>query len=543
LTLKKLWSLKDKNILIVDDFPTMRSMLRTILLNFGANNIMEARNGEDAIEKMVEATPEIVLCDYNLGEGKDGQQVLEEAKQRGLLPHSSIFLLTTAENTTDMVMGAFENQPDDYIIKPFAKAVLQMRIRKLEEKKEGLTAISKAIARKDYQKALLLCDERISENSKSYFELQKIKGEILMSLSSYDEAKIVYDGILTQRDIPWASKGLGLIHYYRGQYDEAKQVFFELKEKNKHYLTAYDWLAKVEEALGNSQGSQQLLMSALAVSPKAILRQKALAEIAFKNGDLDTSEQAYKYTVRHGKNSCFKHPSDYGGLAKVYLEKSVNKDAEKIILTMKKEFQGSNDDALLQAAVIESTVYKDLGKVAESHAALDKALELFSADPGSLCSTIAVELAQACFAADKSEQGKELIRHVVRNHHDDADTLKQVQTLFDEQGLQEEGAAIINSTRSEVVAINNDGVDLLKSGKLQESIGLFTKAARAMPENVIINLNAAQSFIIFMQQSGVNERIMLQTQQYLDRVRALDAGNNRYKKLMSCCQELSKKNA
>jgi len=541
LTIKKLWSLKDKNILIVDDFPTMRSMLRTILLNFGANNIMEARNGEDAIDKMQDVAQEIVLCDYNLGEGKDGQQVLEEAKQRDLLPHSSIFLLTTAENTADMVMGAFENLPDDYIIKPFAKAVLQMRIRKLEEKKDGLKAISKAIARKEFQKALMLCDEKINENSKSYFELQKIKGEILMKLSSYDEAKTVYNTVLEQRDIPWACKGLGLIHYHLAQYDEAKQVFSGLKEKNKNYLPAYDWLARVEDKLGNSLESQQLLMQAIKLSPKAILRQKALAEIAFKNGDLDVSEQAYKYTVRHGKNSCFKHPSDYGGLAKVYLKKSVNKDAEKAINNMKKEFQNSSGEAQLQSVVIESVVFKDLGKIKESHAALDKALDLFAADPGSLSSSIAVELAQACFDADKNDQGKELIRHVVRNHHDDANTLAQVQTLFDNQGMQAEGAEIINSTRSEVVAINNDGVELVKQGKLQESIGLFTKAARAMPENIIVNLNAAQSFIIFMQQSGVNEKIMLQTQQYLDRVRAVDAGNSRYKKLMLCCQELSKK--
>ena len=105
----KLWTLKGKKILIVDDFPAMRSMMRTMLAAFGADNIAEARTGEEALELLEEESKEIILCDYNLGEGKDGQQVLEEAKHRELIPYSTVFILVTAENTSDMVMGAMEH--------------------------------------------------------------------------------------------------------------------------------------------------------------------------------------------------------------------------------------------------------------------------------------------------------------------------------------------------------------------------------------------------------------------------------------------------
>ena len=138
----KLWSLKDTRILVVDDFPAMRSMMRAMLMAFGANNIKEARTGEEALDFLAEETKDLVLCDYNLGEGKDGQQVLEEAKERELLPYSSIFILTTAENTSDMVMGAVEFQPDEYLIKPFTKVVLQMRIRKMQEMATSLPRLA-----------------------------------------------------------------------------------------------------------------------------------------------------------------------------------------------------------------------------------------------------------------------------------------------------------------------------------------------------------------------------------------------------------------
>ena len=75
-----LWSLKDKKILIVDDFAEMRSSLRNMLTPFDANDISMASTGEEAIELIAHNKFDIIMCDYNLGDGKDGQQVLEEAK-------------------------------------------------------------------------------------------------------------------------------------------------------------------------------------------------------------------------------------------------------------------------------------------------------------------------------------------------------------------------------------------------------------------------------------------------------------------------------
>ena len=537
----KIWTLKDKKILIVDDFPAMRSMLRTILVSFGANNMKEAKNGEEAVEIIAQEALDIVLCDYNLGEGKNGQQVLEEAQERDLLPYSSIFIMSTAENTSEMVMGAVEYQPDDYLVKPFTRPVLQMRIRKLQDKKDGLKPISKAIESKDYQRALALCDSMLNTDQKNVFELLKLKADLLIRVSNHAQALKVYQQVLAVRDIPWALFGMGKVYYFLKQYLEAKNCFQQLLATNKNFVSAYDWLAKIESLEGDSRKSQEILLRAVAISPKAILRQKALAEVSFKNEDYDVSEKAYKAVLREGKNSVYKHPNDYGGLAKVYVKKDAAKDAAKVVDTMKKEFSDAAPQTLLQAAVIESLVCKDIGNEAQSQVALDNAVALFETDPGSLSSEVALQLAQACFASGKKEQGSTLMKHVVRNNHDNDDVLQQAQKLFSDLGMHEEGASIIAGTRAEVVEINNDGVALAKQGKLQESIALFVKAARAMPENVIINLNTAQSFIMYMQQSGVNEKLLGQTQMYLDRVYSVDSGNERFQKLLERYHDLAKK--
>ena len=151
-----------------------------------------------------------------------------------------------------------------------------------------------------------------------------------------------------------------------------------------------------------------------------------------------------------------------------------------------------------------------------------------------------MELAEACFALDKKDQGSELMKHVVRNNHEDETILARAQQVFADLGLAAEGDALISGTRQEVVEVNNNGVDLAKQGKLKESITLFAKAARAMPENLVINLNAAQSLIMFMQNQGANNQHMDEAHSYLERVKHINSSNERYRNLLSRFNELAR---
>lgn len=534
----KLWSLKNNRILIVDDFPAMRSMMRHMLASYGADNIKEARNGEEALVHLEEETKEIILCDYNLGEGRDGQQILEEAKQRELLPYSSIFIMATAENTSEMVMGAVEFQPDDYLVKPFNKIVLQARLRKLQDKKAAFEEISDAIEGKDYRYAINLCDTLANTDQKNVFELLKLKGDLLMRLADYDGAEALYEKILDTREVPWAQFGLGKVFFYRKEFEDSQTVFEDLIATQKNFIVAYDWLAATLKHLGNNRKSQEILAKAVVISPKAILRQRALGEVAYLNEDFVLSAKSYKRVVHDAKNSIHKDPNDYGGLAKAYVKQESATAAVKVLCDMAKEFEKADATMQLKAAVIEGVVHKNLGNTDKSGLAIDKAMELFSSEPGALSSDIAMEVAQTCLALGKTDQANELIKHVVRNHHEDQAVLDRVQSLYAEAGMADEGNTIIAGTRQEVVELNNDGVDLAKQGKLKESIRLFQRAARAMPENIVVNLNAAQSLIMIMQSRGTNDRHLEQIRGYLDRAGDTDATNKRYQKLLHRYHEL-----
>lgn len=537
----KLWTLKDKKILIVDDFPAMRSMMRSMLLAYSANNIREARNGDEAMAHLEDETKEIVLCDYNLGDdSKDGQQILEEAKQRELLPYSSLFILTTAENTSNMVMGAVEHMPDNYLVKPYTKVILQARLRKLMEKKEGLKKISNAIEDKNYSRAISLCDAAMSQDPKLIFEMMKLKGDLLLKVSDYAAAIELYNKVLGIREVVWAQFGLGKSYFQLNNMEDARDQFESVIAQNKVFVAAYDWLAKVEAAMGNKSAAQQTLQKAVEISPKGLLRQRALGEISLENEDYDVSEKAYKSAVKGGKNSVYKSPSDFGGLAQVHIKKNANDAALRVLSGMKLEYRNCDAQAGLETAVIESVVNRDLGRNEASADALNRAMALFEENPGALSCRSAMELADACFALGEKDKGSELIKHVIRNNHEDETILANARKVFVDAGMEAEADQLINGTCQEVISVNNDGVELAKQGKLEDSIRLFARAARAMPENLVINLNAAQSLIMLMQKGGSSNDQMQQTQVYLDKVKAVNASNERYKNLLNRYYELNK---
>ena len=84
---------RQKKCLVVDDVPDIRASLKRILIDYGSSDVDMAGSAEEAIEICEKKYYDIVLADYNLGPGKNGQQLLEELRFHGRLKHTAMFLL------------------------------------------------------------------------------------------------------------------------------------------------------------------------------------------------------------------------------------------------------------------------------------------------------------------------------------------------------------------------------------------------------------------------------------------------------------------
>jgi CheY-like chemotaxis protein len=521
--------LSSMQYLVIDDFADMRSMLRSMLVSYGVTKIDMAGTGKDAVKQLSKNHYDVVLCDYNLGDGKDGQQILEEARDKGYIKDSTAFLMLTAENTMEMVMGAVEYQPDDYLSKPFNKDMLRSRLEKVIIKKMELDAIVKLLNKEQYAEAIALCDEQIVKNPRSATDLLKIKADILMKLDRHDEAATIFESVLAKRDVPWAMMGLGKVRFHSEKYMEAKNIFQKVIDESNTQMEAYDWLVKTTLALGDQREALKILTQATEVSPKAILRQMELGNLAIKENDLEVAAKAFKKAVQVGCNSIYQTPSNYTKLAKIQ-GKGSGKDALATLSKLRGDF-GKDDEANLHAAIAESLVLKGLGRENDAKKAFAEAGNLFGKAQNKISKDIAMEMANACIENGDKDKGVEILRDLVKNHHDDKALVMQVQGVFGAVGLAEEGQALINATIKEVVELNNTGTQLARDGKYDEAIRFFEKAVESMPDNGTINMNIANVMLMQMKANGKNDTQLYKVRQYLERVRKADPNNDKYRKL------------
>ena len=531
-------NLKTKKVLVIDDFFNFRLTMKNMLRSFGIEDIDDVSTGEEAIRKLSVRKYDIVLCDYNLGPGKSGQQVLEEAKFREYIDYSSVYIMVTAENTLEMILGAAEYAPDDYLMKPFAKEVLENKIRSIVEKKDNLRDIEKKVKENDYFQAIKLCDELMETSPRNLSELMKLKGEILIKKGSYQEAAEFYEKVLFMGDVMWAEMGKGKANFMLGKYEMAKGIFESIITKNNKVMQAYDYLAKCMVKLNNPMDAQKVLMKATSISPKAILRQKELGNIAYINEDYSIAEASFKSAVAQGKSSCFISPSDYTNLAKTLVQSDAHEEGMGILNEALKIFP-KNSEAILHVTVTKSYVYKKMNKDDEAQMALTASQKMAEGINGQISADIMLDMAKAHIIMGDEAKGTEIIKNIVRSNHDNGAMLDNVRHIFKETGMVDKGNSIIKAARESVIKLNDEGVKLAQDGKLTEAIAYFEEAATKLPENKIINANAAQVLMLNMKKNGINEQQLIQAKTYLDRVIKIDDTYRDIPLLLSLYRELA----
>jgi tetratricopeptide (TPR) repeat protein len=522
--------LENRVYLVVDDFGDMRSMIKNMLMACGAKEITLAINGNQAIQQMQKKRFDVVLCDYNLGPGRDGQQVLEEAKFRQLTGLGCVFVMITAENTREMVMGAVEYEPDSYLTKPFNKDLLKARLEKLIAKKQNLLPVEQALSKHSYTQAVQILDEKIASKPPNSNELGKIKAEILLTSGNTTKAREVYTAVLAVRELPWARLGLGKSLYLEKRYDDALIEFQKLKEQHPNHIAAYDWLAKSQKNLNQLTEAQETLQEAVKISPKAVLRQQLLGEIALLNQNDQIAENAFSKAVKHGRNSVYKHPSNYANLAKVTTKTQKGEAGLKLLKEMQKEFK-DNPKADLYRTTAESIIHENMGKPELAKAALDQAAAIYKNLDQDNISDCSIELAKTYKNFNMTDESVELLKKTVLNNHSDDSLMDEIKLTMASLDIDEQSLGSVDAIREEVASLNRKSVELARKGQLEEAIKLLKETSVRMPANKVVNLNTALVLLMEMEREQTTIERIEEIKAYLQRVAKTDPNNLTLKKL------------
>ena len=511
--------------LVVDDSPSMRNALRLTLSNFGVTKIQLAGNAAEAIFQVKNKSCDFILCDFNLGEGRDGQQLLEEMRHGNLISLETVFMMVTAESYYEKVVATAELAPDDYMIKPFSPEVLRNRLDSILLRKRAFREAYRHFLARNLEAAIVACDELIRTKPKYVVDALRFKGELLIALGRSEEAEVLYKEVIQMRAIPWARLGLARTLHLQKKEDAAEEELRDALGHAPEMVAAYDLLSEVCLAKKDAVAAQAALEKGVAISSKTVRRQQKLGEVAHGNGDLETARTAFSNVLDKGRHSIFVTPTDFGNLCRVQLEQGDLKAVADTLKKNKNTLQGSPEGKLVMA-VTQGMAHVQAGNLQEAAKLLDEVAQLRAAGTRG-DAQLMLDLAGVSMANGRYEEADSIVSEVARNAHDSEVLLTKARGIYEKAGRVDAGASVLSAATSNVRKLNNEGVVLAQRGDFQTAVAKLLAACDEAPRNPRIMLNAVWVILKYIDQLGMDEKLMEIARCHLDEAERQAPGHSR----------------
>jgi tetratricopeptide (TPR) repeat protein len=513
--------------LVIDDLAGMRQNIRLHLGQLGMTRVDQAATPDEAIQFVQKNSYDVIVCDYNLNRETNGQHLLEYFRSHNLLPESTIFIMVTAETSYSSVAGAAEFKPDAYMLKPLTATKLAERIGRMLDKQNTFLPITDCIARKDTAGAVAACDQVLAAEPKWIVDILKLKGRMLLELQRPDEAGELYRRALALRDdLIWASLGLAKCEIAAGEPAKARAMVEAILIKNPQYIEAYDLLAHIAGMTGDDNAALNALARSARVVPSAP-RSRLVGDAAYKIGELAQAGEAFSQVVKLSKGSMTGQASDLISLAQVYVDTGDGEAALKVFNGVPLRYAESNAFLCAQAAM-QAQAYVKLGDLEQAEQAFEVAQQKAGETPGVNATLL---LARAAFAVGRDDEGAALISAAVKSDHENRALLAQAKRVLGDAGKETLVAELIEDPVKHCMNIVAEAQALMRSAQFEASLAKLEEALSSMPDNTGVLLSAAQIYLLWMSQKGVERDYVTRVTGYLSKLDKLLPGNDRVAKM------------
>ena len=541
--------LVNAKVLIVDDFAGFRETIKGMLTRIKITNIDQASNGYDALKLCSENAYQIIFCDYNMDNGPDGQQILEELHQRAIIPRGTIFFMVTAETTKAQVIGAIEYRPDSYLTKPFTGEQLEQRLKRLIIKNISLRPIYDMISTGDLYHALRVCDDIKHTTPKVKFSCLRIKAELYEETNKPHLALEIYNEVIDEQPLLWAMMGVGRNLYEQNEFDKALKYFIGILKSFPRQVNTLDWIAKCQHALNETEKAETTLLEAIDISPKSLMRQASLGKLASSLKHHDIAHHAFTQALHEGNYSCMLKPQhfihfyentrEYAKTLKGTERSNLMTQTDSVFKKMEWKYK-DDPSALAPNLSTVAKMYAEEGlsdRAARMLSKLQTALEhedciLTSNDTDMISSNVLTlthdEKANKYLASISArlEQFQEEIQKIPQTSVSTSASI--IETLPPDSLFSDSDLLMVAKK------VNKEGLELVSKSKHVLALGKFREAIKMAPENVSFALNAAH--VILMTPSLCNlPNLILEARQYLEKSDYSDENSirrQRYKDLL-----------
>lgn len=508
-------------VLVVDDFSSFRSTMMSMLNKLGVKQVEEAGRGFEVLRWCKDRKFDLILCDYNLGTGKNGQQLLEELRFRKIIDHHTLFVMVTAEASKDMVLSAYDCEPDDYLMKPLNLRVLEQRVTRLIQTRDALSHVYQLLNEDQSEEAVEELKHLVQQRGRHTLVAQKLLGETLIRLRRLGEAEALYHEVLENRRVDWAVLGMVKVHYARGDKKRAKQELRELMDESRLFLPAHDEMSHILELEEDYEALQTNMEHLVELSPKSILRQRKLAQVAENNGDVLITLRAAIDAMKLGENSCHQDMGDailYLNAAGNGLENHLVEDQESLLDDSRRclekllNSQQLAVDQEAQAKLLMARVHALAGQTQAAQKLAQESVNLMKEAAGK---NVGLDLAYYGYlkSVGQVQEANQFLLSVAEQHENDPAGREKLDKLLPEPRSE--------ANRRRVAQLNKTGIELYKEGRHDEALEYFNRATLLFPRHVGLQLNRLQTLIAKVKALPQSEECFNQLQEQLQRMEHL----------------------
>lgn len=562
--------LNNKNVLYIDPNTSYVSMLTNVLFpdvrsKTEANNSLEQSKGYfDAIRRIKNRNQDIennfgkgydiILCEFELGDNRTAQELLEEIRRKRLVPLGCIFIMISSEQQRDRVMSVLEFAPDAYILKSEnTPDMVERRIAEAIADREELLPIYTAIDQRNLDEALRLSNTYIEEKKRLLQKVKRLRGFIYLELRDYENARRSYEDLLQadeKRDAgqAYAKNGLAQSLFHLGRQGEAEQILREVTEEHPDYMQGYDSLSELLLGSGRAAEAQQVMQQAVDRSPKRYDRQQLLALTAIENEDYATSRDALMKVTREGKYLSTNHPSNYALLAESQLEMGNFDDAMRALRDAGSFFKNTEHAKTAEFcnASMEHAIHSRKGDAKQAEAALKKAVELHqsgNSDFSSVNGRLQANFAVQCFAAGHTEVAEKALETALQTSSRGAETVRKVaaKKLSERPDMLQSLMATTEKAQRALTQTLDSVLTLFKGGSIDEALRIIESMVRDSPNNPEILAKAAQISLMYIDHTGFDKVRFDYANDLIGRIQRLSPDSKHVRILQLLSDRVSKK--
>lgn len=489
-------NLADKKILIIDDQKPFQVMLRGLLTQLGAREVTAVASGEAGIASHNRHGFDILLVDYNLGQGKNGRQVLEEMRVRELLRPNGLFFIVTGESTRPMVLSAIELQPDDYLMKPFSIGVLRTRLKRSFQKRATLTRVYQTLYDKEYEQCIQACLQHINEQGRYRNYCRQLLAELYLKQAKLELAEQTIVDLLDEQRFSWGVLALAKIKYAQNEHSDAIDLCQEVIRSTPNAVEAFDVLARALQGDEQPIKALEAGRKAVTLAPFSIARQLYMSELARDGEQFELAKQAMYNVLEMSRKSVYRNPRHLCNYIRSILDAAEHSDSRLEVNRYQQEAslalqRAKTDENLLHSKLsysqLENAVLARIEAFNGRYSLAQQHLELvakgFITQGERVPSDIGPDIAVALLDMGEFERAHALSRQQLQSKALDRYNVKLLQYRIEAK----------EELHQNFLKYNKAGISFYTDNDFGAAIAQFDKALELAPMNSGVALNYIQA--------------------------------------------------